>query len=309
MHCSNVGNSGLGPFNFAPSQFQNLLSLQATNLGNNLCGGDGQPDCKLTFAGKERTVESIVLLCNGIAFAIQAVLFLTIGSFADYGKNRPYILIVSTVVAIAVSFAWLGVTKPDQWQAAIGLYMVGLISYQMCLSYWTAAFPGLARDLPHMRQARQKLQEDSLSNDSRSDAKDDVDDKGLTPATEGVINVIDESNEKMTADKYSMLETMAINRISNITFGVSSLGELVILAIIQGMLYGIHADRDTVSNTNALSAVVAFSAEHGSFVQSHGSSSKSVVLVRSFRLERTTSRPLSSRPTSPSSTCDTSAKR
>ncbi|KAJ9479449.1 Autophagy-related protein 22 [Pseudozyma hubeiensis] len=248
-----IGNSGLGPFNFAPSQFQNLLAQQATNLGAGQCGNDGQPDCRLLFAGKERTVESIVLLSNGISFAIQAVLFLAIGSFADYGKNRPYILIVCTVVAIAVSFAWLGVTRPEQWQVGTGLYMVGLITYQLCLSYWTAAFPGLARDLPHMREARHKLVDDAHV-PATTEAKD-VDDKIATPAVEQPT-----TEDRMTADKYSLLETMSINRISNIAFTVCSVGELVVLAVIQGMLYGIHADRDTQSNTTALSAVVAFSA-------------------------------------------------
>lgn len=257
-----IGNSGLGPFNFAPSQFQNLLSQQATNVGAGQCGNDGQPDCRLMFMGKDRTVESIVLLSNGVSFAIQAVLFIAIGSFADYGKNRPYILIVCTVVAIAISFAWLGVTKPEQWQIGTGLYMVGLIAYQLCLSYWTAAFPGLARDLPHMREARQKLIEDS-SISTVTDAKG-IDDNKVTPAEEQPSQVLTNSESNtdgpMTADKYSLLETMAINRISNVAFTVCSVGELVILAVIQGMLYGIHADRDEQSNTTALSAVVAFSA-------------------------------------------------
>ncbi len=259
-----IGNSGLAPFNFAPSQFQNLLYLQATNLGAGMCGNDGQPDCRLRFAGKERTVESIVLLCNGLSFAIQAVLFLVIGSFADYGRNRPYILVASTVVAIAVSFAWLGVTDPEQWQTAIGLYMVGIITYQLCLSYWTAAFPGLARDLPHMRDARARLLNDSNTASPKADA-DSADDKGETPAAEHAAETeakagAHSNHGRMTADEYSLLETMAINRISNIAFAVCSVGELVVLAVIQGMLYGIHADRDTISNTKALSAVVAFGA-------------------------------------------------
>ena len=246
-------------FNFGPSQFQNLLSQQATNLGAGACGNDGQPDCRLLFAGKERTVTSIVLLCNGMSFAIQVVLFLGIGSFADYGKMRPWILILSTVAAIAVGFAWLGVTQPEQWQVATGLYMVGLITYQLCLSYWTAAFPGLARDLPHMREARQKLLDDATPT-TTADVKD-VDDKGTTPATEHPIEADSSIKEgRMTADKYSLLETMAINRISNIAFTVCSVGELVVLAVMQGMLYGIHADRDEQSNTTALSAVIAFSA-------------------------------------------------
>ncbi|EST05261.1 Autophagy-related protein 22-like protein [Kalmanozyma brasiliensis GHG001] len=253
-----VGQCGLSLFNFAPTQFQNLLSQEATNLGAGTCGGDDQPECRLLFAGKERTIESIVLLSNGISFAIQAALFIAIGSTADYGKNRPLILIVSTALSIGLSLGWLGVTTPEKWQVATGMYMVGLIAYQLCQTYWTAAFPGLARDLPHMREARQRLIEDS--NIAATTETKDVDDKATTPAVENITESVSGTNDegRMTADKYSLLETMAINRISNIAFTVCSVGELVVLAVIQGMLYGIHADRDTQSNTTALSAIVAF---------------------------------------------------
>ncbi len=65
-----IGNNGLTLFNFAPTAFQNLLSQAA--------GGAGV----LRFAGRDRTINSIVLLANGISFAIQVVLFLVVGSYA-----------------------------------------------------------------------------------------------------------------------------------------------------------------------------------------------------------------------------------
>jgi hypothetical protein len=153
-----IGNSGLGPFNFAPSQLQNILSLAASDASNGNCGGTGQADCRLHWAGSDRTVEGIVLLANGISFALQAFLFLVIGTFADFGTWRPYILIVSTIISVAVSFAWLGVESADKWQTAIGLYIIGLIFYQLSLTFWTAAFPGLARNLPEVRESRAKLE-------------------------------------------------------------------------------------------------------------------------------------------------------
>ena len=76
-----IGNNGLTLFNFAPTAFQNLLYQAA---------GDAEV---LHFLGRDRTINSIVLLANGISFAIQVVLFLILGSFADYGKWRPWILI------------------------------------------------------------------------------------------------------------------------------------------------------------------------------------------------------------------------
>lgn len=70
-----VGNNGLTLFNFAPTAFQNLLYQAA---------GDDQI---LRFAGKNRTINSIVLLSNGISFTVQIVLFLIIGSYAGSPSN------------------------------------------------------------------------------------------------------------------------------------------------------------------------------------------------------------------------------
>ena len=108
-----VGNTGLGPYVFASTAFQNLLSQAAGDAG------------VLRFAGSLRTIDSIVLLSNGISFSIQAVLFLVIGSYADFGTWRPYILIVATAIAIAVGFAWLGIHTFERWEYAAGLYIVG----------------------------------------------------------------------------------------------------------------------------------------------------------------------------------------
>ena len=88
------------------------------------------------------SVNSIVLVTNGISFALQAVLLLIIGAWADYGTwrcvgrhvvasksscviGRPNITIFFTIVAVGVSFAWLGVEHPDQWEAATALYVLG----------------------------------------------------------------------------------------------------------------------------------------------------------------------------------------
>jgi hypothetical protein len=107
------GNNGLSGFNFGPSQFQNLLYLAGYDPSHPPftapCGSDTA--CVLPYLGHVRnskssfsrdhrwtifahigdhklTVNSIVLLTNGISFAIQAVLLLTIGGWADYGTWR-----------------------------------------------------------------------------------------------------------------------------------------------------------------------------------------------------------------------------
>ncbi|KAL4917240.1 autophagy-related protein 22-like protein [Aspergillus aurantiobrunneus] len=146
-----IGNNGLSLFNFAPTAFQNLLYQAA---------GDEK---LLLFAGKQRSIESIVLLCNGISFAIQVVVFLVIGSFADFGTWRPNILIGLSIVAYAIGFGWLGVHDPNKWHVAVWLYIVGLIAYQTTLTFWTAAFPGLARNTTEMKVKADEYQAGRIS--------------------------------------------------------------------------------------------------------------------------------------------------
>ncbi|OCF40185.1 hypothetical protein I317_06010 [Kwoniella heveanensis CBS 569] len=220
-----VGNSGLGPFNFAISAWQNLLYLAgwdpAFPRGTVSCGDGG---CNLVAFGTERSVNSIVLITNGLSFAFQAVLFLIVGSFADYGVWRPHITTAFTILSWAVGFGWLGVMEPSKWQAGTALYVLGLIGYQCALTFWTAAFVGLARDLPEVKESEEQL------------AKGETDQK--------------------SHDKIDML---ARNRLANVSFFVCSVGEIVVLAILAGILEAIITD-DPDSNTRALSIVCAYAA-------------------------------------------------
>ncbi|KAK4702256.1 hypothetical protein P7C70_g3970, partial [Phenoliferia sp. Uapishka_3] len=262
-----IGNSGLGPFNFAPtyvaklgvksknmlaytlplnhSQFQNLLALAGHNLDQPGVACDYTVACVLPFAGlAQRNVNSIVLLTNGvlgspllvhstgaltlhasqISFAIQVVIFLVIGSVADYGTWRRYILVVFTAINFGLSFGWLGVEKPEQWQTATGLYIIGLIAYQGSLTFWTAAFPQLARNLPEMQDSQEKL-------------------------------IVGET----TPEAHAKLDSFSRNRISNIAFTVCSCGELVVLAVLVGILFAVHSNASVENNTSALSIVSAYS--------------------------------------------------
>ncbi|TXT04780.1 hypothetical protein VHUM_04048 [Vanrija humicola] len=221
-----VGNSGLGPFNFAISAWQNLLYQAgwdpALPRGTAPCGSD--TGCVLEAYGHVRDINSIVYITNGLSFASQAVLFLIIGSFADYGTWRPHITTGFTVLAWAVSFGWLGVMTPDKWRSGTALYILGLIGYQGALTFWTAAFPGLARDLPEMQDSEHELAAGQI--------------------------------DQATFEKRDMLQR---NRLANVSFFVCSVGELVVLAILAGILVAIITDAPD-SNTKALSYVCAYSA-------------------------------------------------
>lgn len=221
-----IGNNGLSGFNFGPSQFQNLLYLAGYDPEQPpftaTCGsGTG---CVLPYLGRVRDINSIVLLTNGISFAIQAVLLLMIGAWADYGRWRPNITIFFTLVAVGVSFAWLGVDEPSRWRAGVALYVLGLITYQCALTFWTAAFPGLARHLPEVEQSAEEAKQ-----------------------------------RKKTLDDHANFESLARNRISNVSFAICSAGEIVVLAIMVGIIKGLKAGDSTENNTKSFSVLIAFS--------------------------------------------------
>jgi MFS-type transporter involved in bile tolerance (Atg22 family) len=102
-----IGNNGLTLFNFAPTAAQNLVYERAVVVG-------GKNNDVLHFMGADRQINAIILLCNGISFAIQAVLFLILGSYADFGSFRPNILIALSIVAWGLGFGWLGVHHEEQ---------------------------------------------------------------------------------------------------------------------------------------------------------------------------------------------------
>lgn len=148
---------------------------------------------------------------------------LVIGAYADFGTFRPNILIALSLVAFGIGFGWLGVHEQDQWQTGLGLYIVGLIAYQLCLTYWTAAFPGLARNTRELRLEAQKYEEGSV-----------------------------------TRAEYDFADSMKRNELSNMAFYIQSLGEIVILAVIVGIMFALHVNASEERNNWGLSVLIAF---------------------------------------------------
>ncbi|KAF8501561.1 autophagy-related protein 22-like protein [Russula emetica] len=212
-----VGNNGLSGFNFGPSQFQNLLYLAGYDPSQppftKPCGSG--TNCVLPYMGHVRNINSIVLLTNGISFAIQAVLLVMIGAWADYGTWRPNILIFFTILPVANS---------SQWPAGVALYILGMISYQCSFTFWYAAFPGLVRNLPEVQASAEQAK------------------KGLKPL-----------------DAHLSFESLARNRVSNISLAISSAGEILILVIMIGILKALKSDASVENNTKAFNVLLAFS--------------------------------------------------
>ncbi|KHO01362.1 Major facilitator superfamily domain, general substrate transporter [Metarhizium album ARSEF 1941] len=206
-----VGANGLSLFNFGPTAFQNLLDEAAGKSG------------LLHFAGRKRDVNSIVLLANGVSFALQAALFLVIGAYADFGTGRRWVLLASSLVAYAVGFGWLGVHDADKWTVGVGLYIAGLVAYQLTLTYWTAAFPSLARNTARLKASRAACARRQIAQ-QELDARDELE----------------------------------RSRLSNVAFWIQSCGEIVILTVVVGIMFAVRVDDGPSSNNWGLSVLIAF---------------------------------------------------
>lgn len=98
-----------------------------------------------------------------------------------------------------------------------------MIAYQTTLTFWTAAFPGLARNTPQLRAKAEQL-----------------------------------ANGNISRDEYDYADMLQRSRLSNMAFYIQSCGEVVILALIIGVLYGVHVTASEANNNYGLSALIAF---------------------------------------------------
>lgn len=98
-----------------------------------------------------------------------------------------------------------------------------MIAYQTTLTFWTAAFPGLARNTPELRAKAEEY-----------------------------------SSRKISRDEYDFADMMQRSRLSNTAFYVQSCGEIIILAIIVGILYGINVRASEANNNWGLSVLIGF---------------------------------------------------
>lgn len=115
---------------------------------------------------------------------------------------------------------------------------------QCALTFWTAAFPGLARDLPEVRESATAVTQ------------------GDKPCVAHLQNerlpLTNESAELDRLEEHAHFESIQRNRISNVSFAISSAGEIIILALMVGILKGVKSDASTENNTKGFSYLIAF---------------------------------------------------
>ncbi|KAG6919783.1 hypothetical protein DXG01_001622 [Tephrocybe rancida] len=161
------GDNGVGPNGYAMTLFQSLAFAAGFDPvkgpGSSCSAADASGQCVLPWSGGTKSVSSVVLIANGVSFAVMTLMFTTIGSAADYGTFGRWLLFVITVICWAAQFGTISLTAPSRWPLGMALYMIGFISYGATLVFYAAAFPRLARNTAHARALRAKYESGEIS--------------------------------------------------------------------------------------------------------------------------------------------------
>lgn len=220
------GDNGVGPMGYSLTLFQSL----AFAAGYDPAAGPGSTctqagRCVLPWAGGTKSVSSVVLVSNGVSFAVMTLIFTTIGSAADYGTFGRWLLFVLTCICWGAQFASMSLTTHSRWPVAMALYMIGFITYGATLVFYAAVFPRLARNTPYARALREKYELGEIE-------KED----------------------------YEREESLEKNRISNISTTHSNIGYIVTLCLNLSILLPLASDPKvnnyTLVLTNAYWVVV-----------------------------------------------------
>ncbi|KAL2222840.1 hypothetical protein M432DRAFT_23916 [Thermoascus aurantiacus ATCC 26904] len=211
------GDNGVGPGSYSQALFQWALNNAGHQPGTNPpkpCTDSSA--CVVPWAGGTRSVSSVVLIANGLCFAFMTVLFVWLGSAADYGSFGRWLLLALTVVCWALQYGMMAIRHPGQWPAAMGMYIVAYVAYGATLVFYAAAFPRLARYMPHVRKAREE----------------------------------DLKEGKISQQEYDAIESLEKNHISNISTAHSNIGYLLTLVINLSVLLPLQ--NNNFSNNLAL---------------------------------------------------------
>ncbi|KAF8841545.1 MFS general substrate transporter [Paxillus ammoniavirescens] len=199
------GDNGVGHLGYTQTLFQGLATAAGydpvAGPGSSCLANTASGQCVLPWLGGTKAVASVVLVANGVSFAIMTAIFTTIGSAGDYGTFGRWLLFVVTVICWVAQYACMALTSPDRWKLGMGLYIIGFVSYGATLVFYAAAFPRLARNTPHSRKIRDKYE-----------------------------------NGELSAEEYEIEESMEKNRISNISTAYSNVGYVVTYALNLALL-------------------------------------------------------------------------
>jgi len=205
-------------------------------LGSSNCDVDPNAPCHVFWNGGTKPYSSVVLIASGLTFLSQALVFIGVGSLADYGNWNPWVVQTFSVICWAFEFGFLGVRRADQWRTSMALYILSGMSkvyhisfalsqtdYAPAITFWAsyvffnAIFPKLCHDLPEVRNAHDELLEGKISEEA-----------------------------------YEHRCSIARSKITNISYGWNNAGFTACGALSLAALAGIGANNSTAQNNWAI---------------------------------------------------------
>jgi len=224
-----AGNNGIGSFQYSNLLFQNLIYQAGFNpnvlpLGSSGCDVDPTSPCVVFWGGGNKTKEytSVILIANGLTFLAQAIVFIGVGSLADYGNWNPWVVRGFSVLCWAFEFGFLGVTTAAKWRAAMALYILSSVTFWASYVFFNAIFPKLSHDLPEVRMAREEF-----------------------------------LNGSIKEEEFEHRCSMARSKIMNMSYGWNNIGFTICGALSLAALAGIGANDSTAQNNWGYSVSVA----------------------------------------------------
>ncbi|ORY25544.1 autophagy-related protein 22-like protein [Naematelia encephala] len=166
-YCYNNGANGIGPNGYSATQLQNVLTQAGyeKSLGVGAACALTSATCMVPWAGGYSSVSQIVLIASGLGFMCMTLIFITIGSSADYDNFARWLLMGLTVICWGCQFGFLGVKTGDQWQLALGLYIISFVTWGAILVFYGAQHPVLARHTQKAKDIRAKYEAGDLNED------------------------------------------------------------------------------------------------------------------------------------------------
>ncbi|KAH8750411.1 vacuole effluxer Atg22 like-domain-containing protein [Hyaloscypha finlandica] len=140
---SNLGEKEVGPGSYSQVLFQSALSSAGWDPAvTNRKGKCTTESCVVPWGSGTRSVARIVLIANGTCFAVMTVMFVALGSAADYGN---------------IGLCMMDIRRPNQWLVAMVFFIIAYIAYvrsHPCI--YATVFPRLVRYIPHVRKAQEE---------------------------------------------------------------------------------------------------------------------------------------------------------
>lgn len=217
-------NNSSGPYAYTPTAFQNLLNQAGYDkaLGPGTPCTDSTSHCYISF-GTNRSIDSVVLINQGIGFTMQTLIFLWLGGFADYGNSGTFVLLGLSVLTWGVQFGFLGVHDGSKYKTAFALSVLSSFGYQGCQSFWTADFPVLARNLPKSKALETLL-----------------------------------INGDITEEQYNETDEYYRNKITNYCWAISNVGMMIVYSVSIGILFAIDSRSSDSQNNWGISLCITW---------------------------------------------------